>query len=57
MTGRPPMRTSHFARFLSGLHNVLLVTLVLACIPVAILLVGMPFVLLAWLIAGVAARW
>ena len=51
------MRASHFARFLSGLHNVLLVTLVLACIPVAILLVGMPFVLLAWLIAGVAARW
>ena len=42
-------------RFRQSLDDVMLVTLLLAGIPVAIFIVGLPFVALGWLVAGFAA--
>ena len=44
-------------RLVSVLGDAGLVVLVLVAVPVIILVVGMPVVLVAWLIAGIAARW
>ena len=42
---------------LHGLDDLMLAALVLISIPVALLLVGMPFVIVAWAIAALAAMW
>jgi hypothetical protein len=39
------------------LDDVMLGGLVILAIPVAILIIGLPFVVLAWLIAGAAGGW
>ena len=51
------MSRQGFASIVDRLNDVMILGAVIVSIPIVLFLLGLPVVLVAWLIAGVAARW
>jgi hypothetical protein len=48
---------ARWLRVVQSLDDVMLLGMVVVAVPVVILLIGLPVMLVAWLITGIAARW